>query len=51
MAEQGEHDTRRYLLAAFWDAALGFWRRGVGSTAWMLTSLVVLLAFVNLALQ
>jgi vitamin B12/bleomycin/antimicrobial peptide transport system ATP-binding/permease protein len=51
MAEQGEHDTRRYLLAAFWDAALGFWRRGAGPTAWMLTSLVVVLAFVNLALQ
>jgi vitamin B12/bleomycin/antimicrobial peptide transport system ATP-binding/permease protein len=51
MAEQGERDTRRYLLAAFWDAALGFWRRGAGPTAWMLTSLVVVLAFVNLALQ
>jgi putative ATP-binding cassette transporter len=51
MAEQGERDTRRYLLGAFWDAALGFWRRGAGPTAWMLTGLVVVLAFVNLALQ
>jgi len=51
MAEQGERDTRRYLLAAFWDASLGFWRRDAGPTAWMLTSLVVVLAFMNLALQ
>ena len=51
MAEQSERDTGRYLIAAFWDAALGFWRRGAGPTAWMLSGLVVLLAFVNLALQ
>ena len=25
-----EADERRYLLALFWDAALGFWRKGVG---------------------
>ncbi len=51
MAEQGERDTRRYLLASYWDAALGFWRRDAGPTAWVLTTLIVVLAFVNLALQ
>ena len=25
-----EHQSRQYLLARFWDAALGFWRRGGG---------------------
>jgi hypothetical protein len=51
MAEQSERDNRQYLLASFWDAALGFWRRDAGPTAWMLTTLVVVLAFVNLTLQ
>jgi vitamin B12/bleomycin/antimicrobial peptide transport system ATP-binding/permease protein len=51
MAEQGERDTGRYLLASYWDAALGFWRRDAGPTAWVLTTLIVVLAFVNLALQ
>ena len=44
MAEQSERDTPQYLLASFWDAALGFWRRDAGPTAWMLTTLVVVLA-------
>ena len=51
MAEQSERDTGRYLLASYWDAALGFWRRGAGPTAWVLSALIVVLAFVNLALQ
>jgi putative ATP-binding cassette transporter len=51
MAEQSERDTGRYLLASYWDAALGFWRRGAGSTAWALSVLIVVLAIVNLALQ
>ena len=51
MAEQSERDSGRYLLASYWDAALGFWRRGAGPTAWVMTSLIVVLAFVNLALQ
>src|SRR5262249_8544548 len=51
MAEQSARDPGRYLLASYWDAALGFWRRGAGSTAWVLSALIVVLAFVNLALQ
>jgi vitamin B12/bleomycin/antimicrobial peptide transport system ATP-binding/permease protein len=51
MAEQGERDTGRYLLANYWDAALGFWRRDAGATAWVLTTFIVILAFVNLVLQ
>jgi putative ATP-binding cassette transporter len=51
MAEQSDRDTRQYLLATFWEAALGFWRRGARSRAWTLTILLIVLAFVNLALQ
>jgi vitamin B12/bleomycin/antimicrobial peptide transport system ATP-binding/permease protein len=51
MAEQDDRETGQYLLAAFWEAALGFWRRGAGPTAWMLTIFLVVLAFVNLAVQ
>ena len=51
MAEQDDRETGQYLLAAFWEAALGFWRRGAGPTAWVLTILLVVLAFVNLAVQ
>ena len=49
-----DHQTRQYLLARFWDAALGFWRTGgVGSArvAWPLTLAVTALALANLALQ
>jgi putative ATP-binding cassette transporter len=42
---------RRYLLALFWDAALGFWRRGSGPVAWALTLGVIALAFVGLGVQ
>src|SRR6185369_4800987 len=48
-AANGEH--RRYLLALFWDAALGFWRKGAGPTAWVLTLTVIGLAFVSLGIQ
>src|SRR5262245_4899764 len=51
MAEQDDREARQYLLATFWEAALGFWRRGAGVTAWTLTILLVVLAFVNLAVQ
>jgi len=41
MAEQSDRDTRQYLLATFWEAALGYWRRGARSSAWILTALLV----------
>jgi putative ATP-binding cassette transporter len=44
-------ENRRYLLTVFWDAALGFWRRGAGPMAWILTFGVVGLAFVSLGIQ
>jgi len=28
MARDDDRRLRQYLLAKFWDAALGFWRRG-----------------------
>lgn len=43
--------TRQYLLACFWEAALGFWRKGAGPIAWVLTIVLVALAFVNLGIQ
>jgi ABC-type Mn2+/Zn2+ transport system ATPase subunit len=32
-----EQQSRQYLLARFWESALGFWRKGGGRTAWLLT--------------
>jgi putative ATP-binding cassette transporter len=45
------HQSRQYLLARFWDSALGFWRRGGDRAAWALTVLVVVIALGNLGLQ
>jgi len=46
-----DQQTRQYLLARFWEAALGFWRNGGGRTAWVLTIAVIAIAVVNLVLQ
>jgi putative ATP-binding cassette transporter len=46
-----DQQTRQYLLARFWEAALGFWRNGGGRTAWALTLAVMAIAVVNLVLQ
>src|SRR5215475_3855046 len=51
MASYTEQQTRQYLLARFWEAALGFWRKGGARTAWLLTFAGLALALVNLALQ
>jgi putative ATP-binding cassette transporter len=51
MIPDQDHLTRQYLLARFWDAALGFWQKHGERTAWLLTILLVALAFLNLALQ
>ena len=51
MISDEEQQTRQYLLARFWEAALGFWRTGGGRTAWLLTFTVIAIALVNLALQ
>ena len=48
--ESGQAD-RRYHLACFWDAALGFWRAGARSTAWPLTIVVLAVTVVNLGVQ
>ncbi|HJQ83497.1 MAG TPA: ABC transporter ATP-binding protein/permease [Candidatus Binatia bacterium] len=49
--EAEDRRTRQYLLALFWDAALGFWRKGAGSTAWILTVTLVAIILVNLGIQ
>jgi putative ATP-binding cassette transporter len=51
MVEDDDQQTRQYLVARFWEAALGFWRKGGGRTAWLLTLTVIAIAFVNLGLQ
>jgi vitamin B12/bleomycin/antimicrobial peptide transport system ATP-binding/permease protein len=51
MSADTDQQTRQYLLARFWDAALGFWRSGSGRTAWVLTVSVVAIALVNLVVQ
>jgi vitamin B12/bleomycin/antimicrobial peptide transport system ATP-binding/permease protein len=51
MAEDEEPQTRQYLLARFWESALGFWRKGGGRTAWLLTFTVIIIVLVNLGLQ
>jgi vitamin B12/bleomycin/antimicrobial peptide transport system ATP-binding/permease protein len=41
--------ARRYLIATFWETALGFWRSG--STAWLLTIAILTITLVNLFVQ
>jgi putative ATP-binding cassette transporter len=51
MIPDEDQQTRQYLLARFWEAALGFWRKGGGRTAWSLAFLVIAIALMNLFLQ
>ncbi len=51
MAAVTDAPSNRYLLATFWEAALGFWRKGTGWVAWLLTIASIGIAFVNLAVQ
>jgi vitamin B12/bleomycin/antimicrobial peptide transport system ATP-binding/permease protein len=51
MTPENDRETRQYLLACFWDAALGFWRKGAGPAAWVLTITLVVITLVNLAVQ
>ena len=51
MTADTDQQTRQYLLARFWEAALGFWRNGGGRTAWVLTFALIAIAVVNLVLQ
>jgi putative ATP-binding cassette transporter len=51
MTDQENRKIRQYLLACFWEAALGFWRKGAGRIAWVLTAAIVVIAVVNVAVQ
>src|SRR5262245_22345383 len=48
-ARREDQRARRYLIATFWETALGFWRSG--STAWVLTIAIVTITLVNLVVQ
>ena len=43
--------TRQWLLARFWDTALGFWGRDGERRAWVVTAAIIALALVNVAVQ
>jgi putative ATP-binding cassette transporter len=51
MSEREDGETRKLLLGCFWESALGFWRRGAGRTAWVLTVTIVVVAVVNVLVQ
>jgi putative ATP-binding cassette transporter len=46
-----DQQSRQYLLARFWESALGFWRRGGDRVAWALTLLVAAIALASIVLQ
>jgi putative ATP-binding cassette transporter len=50
MADGTDRRHRQYLLARYWDAALGFWRKDAARTAWLLTIAVFAIALINLGL-
>jgi putative ATP-binding cassette transporter len=43
--------TGQWLLARFWDTALGFWRRDGARRAWVVTFAIIAIALVNLLVQ
>ncbi len=54
MVDARDNDPRKerqYLLACFWESALGFWRKGAGPTAWILTAAIVVVSVVNVTVQ
>ena len=46
-----DHRTRQYLLARFWESALGFWRRDGARAAWPLTCLILAITLASIGLQ
>ena len=50
MTDGNDRERRQYLLARYWEAALGFWRKDAWSKAWLLTLAVFTIALVNLGL-
>jgi putative ATP-binding cassette transporter len=48
MADGNDQGRRQYLLARYWEAALGFWREAAKRKAWLLTIAVFTIAVVNL---
>jgi putative ATP-binding cassette transporter len=51
MTADTDRQTRQYLLARFWEAALGFWRSRGRVMAWALTGVVLIISLLTLALQ
>lgn len=51
MGEDDDRQTKHYLLARFWEAALGFWRKDGEQTAWLLTCTVIAITLVGLGVQ
>ncbi len=51
MDEDDNQHVRQYLLARFWESALGFWRTDEKRTAWLLTLIVIMITFIGLGVQ
>src|SRR5690349_20957331 len=51
MDEDDSRQIRQYLLARFWEAALGFWRTDGKRTAWLLTLAAIIITLVGLGVQ
>jgi putative ATP-binding cassette transporter len=51
MPEHDEAHERQYLIACFWEAALGCWRKGAGPVGWLLVIAMFSIALVNLGIQ
>src|SRR6266478_7282623 len=50
MVEDDDRRARHFLLARYWESALGFWRKDRRRTAWLLTFAVITIALANLGL-
>jgi vitamin B12/bleomycin/antimicrobial peptide transport system ATP-binding/permease protein len=50
MRDSNHQERRQYLLARYWEAALGFWRKDAGRKGWLLTIAVFTIALVNVGL-
>jgi putative ATP-binding cassette transporter len=48
MTEDKDRKRRRYLVARYWESALGFWRKDAGRKSWWLTIAVFTIALVNI---
>jgi vitamin B12/bleomycin/antimicrobial peptide transport system ATP-binding/permease protein len=49
--DDSDRERRQYLLARYWESALGFWRRGGPPMAWVWTIVMFVIASVDIVVQ